>query len=116
MVLILSTTPTAFKCRKHSKQIQPRVARLRRCASLHNAALGACLFSLLHPLHSPRGSAVDVVNKLELGVARPQLTHEGSVIPVVQIAEDRLDGFGGLFSVVEGNAAAMELVNILIKA
>ena len=48
------------------------------------------------------------LNKLERGEVCPQLSEEAAVVAEVEVAEERLDGLGGLLSVVEGNAAVME--------
>lgn len=62
------------------------------------------LRALLSPPHGTR--LVRVLLYVLAGVeSRPERAHEGMVITVVEVSEKRLDGPGGLLSVVEGDAA-----------
>lgn len=56
------------------------------------------------PLHDAGslGVLLDVLTVVEDG---PQLAVEGSLVAMVQVADDWLDGLGGFFGVVERNAA-----------
>lgn len=63
------------------------------------------LFGLLHPFESA-GHGLVGRDKLALRKVGPQLPEERSIVPVIEISEDGLQRFSGLFSIVKGNAAA----------
>lgn len=48
-----------------------------------------------------RGVCLDI---LALREGRPQLADEGALLAVVQVAQQRLDGLGGLLSLIEGDS------------
>lgn len=56
----------------------------------------------MRPLESSRRRVVGN-HVLALGEVGPELSNEGSLIAVVQIAEHRLDSLGGFSSIVKGN-------------
>lgn len=52
-----------------------------------------------------------VLNVLAVVEDGPELTVEGALVLVVQVAEHGLDGLGGVLGVVEGDTAVMEFVS-----
>lgn len=64
------------------------------------------LFTLplvLVPSHDTRHLGL-LLNVLAVAEDRPELTVEGALVLVVQVAKHGLDGLGSILSVVEGNA------------
>lgn len=63
------------------------------------------LLGFLYPLERSRNRFIDI-DKFTFCEIRPKLTQEGSVISMVQVAQDRLQGLGGLLSIVKRDATA----------